>query len=106
MAITETFTFPVVFSILFWICYSRVMRREERDLRGHHGYPFEEYMTRVPRFWPDFRLYAEPPTYAVSSRHFRKHIGDAAWFVIAGGLLEFLERLHYAGYLPNLIRIF
>jgi len=36
----------------FALVYSVVMRREERELRGHHGEAFDDYARRVPLFFP------------------------------------------------------
>ena len=36
----------------FAVFYSVVMRREEGELRGHHGAAFEEYAHAVPLFFP------------------------------------------------------
>ena len=33
------------------------------------------------------------------------NLGDALWFVIAGGIVEFIEGMHISGYLPTLVRI-
>ena len=36
----------------FALFYSIVMRREEQELRGHHGVSFDEYARAVPLFFP------------------------------------------------------
>jgi protein-S-isoprenylcysteine O-methyltransferase Ste14 len=106
MLITETLLLPALFALLFWMYYPGVIRREEEVLRGRHGAAFSTYCTRVPRFWPRFDLYSEPASYVVSAAHFRRHLADVLWFVLAGGIVEFIEGMHTAGYLPTLVRIF
>jgi len=106
MLITETLLVPMLFAGLFWAYYPEVIRREEEVLRGRHGAAFEGYRSRVPRVWPDFSLYTEPASYVVSAAHFRRHLGDVLWFVLAGGIVEFLEGMHISGYLPTLMRIY
>jgi protein-S-isoprenylcysteine O-methyltransferase Ste14 len=39
----------------FALVYSFVMRREEMELRGHHGVAFDTYAEAVPLFFPRFR---------------------------------------------------
>ncbi len=106
MLITETLLLPTLFAGLFWAYYRHVIRHEEETLRRRHGPPFEAYCGRVPRFWPNFSLYSEPASYCVSAAHFRKHLGEVLWFVIAGGIVEFIEGMHISGYLPTLVHIF
>jgi len=106
MFATETLLFPVLFAALFAAAYPRVMRHEEATLRAVHGAAFEEYRSRVPLFWPKPGLYAEPPSYLVVARPFRRHLADAPWWVIAGAIFEVIEGLHLSGHLPTLARVF
>ena len=83
------------------------MAREENILRGLHAAAFEAYFARVPRFWPNIRLFSEPARYVVSAVQFRKSLTEAVWWVIAGGIIEFLEGMHVdANYLPTILHIF
>jgi protein-S-isoprenylcysteine O-methyltransferase Ste14 len=41
-----------ILSVYFALVYSVVMRREETELRQHHGEAFEEYARTVPLFFP------------------------------------------------------
>lgn len=106
MLITETLLLPTLFAALFWASYQHVIRQEEETLRRRHGPAYEAYCGRVPRFWPNFSLYSEPASYLVSAAHFRKHLGDVLWFVMAGGIVEFIEGMHVSGFLPTLAHIF
>jgi protein-S-isoprenylcysteine O-methyltransferase Ste14 len=38
--------------VYFALVYSVVMRKEEEELRGHHGTAFDEYARAVPLFFP------------------------------------------------------
>ena len=42
----------VILFVYFAVFYSFVMRREERELYAHHGEAFQEYVQRVPLFFP------------------------------------------------------
>lgn len=59
----------------FAVVYSVVMRREEEELRGHHGAVFEEYARAVPLFFPKVAASripgADPATF--STQQYRKN---------------------------------
>jgi protein-S-isoprenylcysteine O-methyltransferase Ste14 len=106
MLVSETLLLPLAFCLVFWAYYPGVISREEGRLRDLHGAVFDAYRARVPRFWPNFRLFAEPADYRVSAARFRRNLADVALFVMAGGLVEFIEGMHSSGYLPTLLRIY
>lgn len=87
--------------LAFVLLYPNVVAREEARLAELFGERFEAYCARVPRWLPDWSLYAEPAALAVSPRHMRKAILDAMWFLWAFALWEFIEQLHEAGILPT-----
>jgi hypothetical protein len=45
----------VILCAYFALFYSIVMRREEAELRHHHGAAFDEYAQAVPLFFPRLR---------------------------------------------------
>lgn len=49
---TQSWISAAVLGTYFAVVYSVVMRREEEELRGHHGAAFEEYARAVPLFFP------------------------------------------------------
>lgn len=104
--VTDTLLLPLLFILLFLPYYSRVMAREESTLRGLHADSFEAYFARVPRFWPNIGLYVEPEHYLVSALQFRKSLADAVWWIIWAAVIEFLEGMHAANYLPTLLHIY
>jgi protein-S-isoprenylcysteine O-methyltransferase Ste14 len=81
----------------FAIFYSVVMRREEGELRAHHGVAFDEYARAVPLFFPRFSAARLPSSRAGSfsfaqytkNREYRAAIG----FVLLLGVLLTLWRL-------------
>ena len=99
---TETFTFPILFLLFFAAGYPRVIRNEERKLRKLFGEQYEEYIRRVPAFFPRISLLHEPEHYTVNPRIFRKHIFSALWFIWIVGILELIEGLKDLGILGNL----
>lgn len=50
----HSWTSAAILSVYFALVYFVVMRREEGELRAHHGEAFDAYAKRVPLFLPRF----------------------------------------------------
>ncbi|QTA89120.1 methyltransferase family protein [Desulfonema magnum] len=94
---TETFTFPAIFIVLFSAYYPFVIRSEEKRLKKYFGVRFEEYMKKVPSFFPSLSNFEEPDNYNVNPVVYRRHIFSALWFVWTVGILELIEGLRELG---------
>jgi hypothetical protein len=46
----------VLVALYFGVFYAQAMRREEWGLREQYGKAFDDYTTKVPRFWPKLGL--------------------------------------------------
>ncbi len=92
----------LAFALAFLAFYPAVVDAEEKRLEGRFGGRYRAYRDRVPRWIPDWPLYREPGTIAVSPRHVRRSILDAMWFLWAFALWEFIEELHKNNLLPRL----
>jgi protein-S-isoprenylcysteine O-methyltransferase Ste14 len=88
--------------LAFALFYPSVVAREERDLARIFGERYTAYCAAVPRWIPDWSLYQEPASVAVSPRRVRGAILDAMWFLWAFALWEFVEELHKLQLLPTL----
>ena len=99
---TETFTFPVVFILLFALYYPFVIKSEERRLKQLFGVAFEQYTKTISAFFPRLSTFSEPKTYIVKPSVYRKHIFSALWFVWIIGFLEVIEGLREIGVLSYL----
>jgi protein-S-isoprenylcysteine O-methyltransferase Ste14 len=51
---TRSWVAAVILLVYFGVVYAVVMRREEGELRAHHGTAFEAYARAVPLFFPRF----------------------------------------------------
>ena len=49
---TRSWISAAILLLYFAVVYSVVMRREERELLGHHGAAFQDYAAAVPLFFP------------------------------------------------------
>jgi protein-S-isoprenylcysteine O-methyltransferase Ste14 len=102
---TETLTFAAVMIGATLLAYPSVIRREEQVLREKFGAEFDEYCARTPRLLPDLRKFAEPETYTVSPRIFRRSMLEVVWFVWFVGIVELVEALHEYQLVTPLIRL-
>ena len=99
---TETITFPLIFIVLFSIYYPFVIKSEEKRLREIFGSDFDEYISRVPAFFPKLSNFHEPADYIVNPSVYRRHIFSALWFIWIVGLLEVVEGLKEIGWFNHL----
>jgi protein-S-isoprenylcysteine O-methyltransferase Ste14 len=51
---TRSWIAAMILLVYFGVVYAVVMRREEGELRAHHGAAFETYASAVPLFFPRF----------------------------------------------------
>ncbi|MEN6466554.1 MAG: isoprenylcysteine carboxylmethyltransferase family protein [Syntrophaceae bacterium] len=103
---TETFIIPLLILIGFALYYPSVIKSEELRLRELHKGAFDEYVSKVPRFFPRVENFSEPEDYVIKPVLFRKNIFDALWFIWLIGILEVIETLHDVHILPSLIDLF
>jgi protein-S-isoprenylcysteine O-methyltransferase Ste14 len=86
--------------LYFALVYTLVMRREEIELRGHHGAEFEAYANSVPLFFPRLTAAKQPAATAGSfswSQYRKNHEYQAALgFLFLLLALIVIWRLHAA----------
>jgi protein-S-isoprenylcysteine O-methyltransferase Ste14 len=84
----------------FALVYSLVMRREEIELRGHHGTDFDAYAKSVPLFFPRLTALNQPTATPGSfswSQYRKNHEYQAALgFLLLLIALIVIWRLHFA----------
>lgn len=106
MFLTETFVFPILFTIYFLGYYHYVMRQEEVFLSKKYGTRYSDYVSTTPRFLPSFKNFKEPDFYQVSPKHFRIFLGQVVWFIWVAALVQLFEELRLDGVLPSLFSWF
>ena len=86
--------------LYFALVYTLVMRREEIELRGHHGAEFDAYANSVPLFFPRLTAAKQPAAVAGSfswSQYRKNHEYQAALgFLFLLLVLLIIWRLHSA----------
>jgi protein-S-isoprenylcysteine O-methyltransferase Ste14 len=90
----------VLLLLYFALVYTLVMRREEIELRGHHGTAFDDYAKSVPLFFPSLTAARQPAGTAGSfswSQYRKNHEYQAALgFLFLLLVLVIIWRLHVA----------
>lgn len=59
---TKSISFSVIFSLLYWVYYERIMMAEEHFLMGKFNSSFLEWSSRIPAFFPKFTGFTPPNT--------------------------------------------
>jgi protein-S-isoprenylcysteine O-methyltransferase Ste14 len=87
----------ILLAVLFGAVFASVLyvtaRREEAYLRSAFGPVHDRYVARVPRFWPNPRLFTTPETVEVSVPHLRANLKDALVFLALLPLVELVGML-------------
>lgn len=100
-SILSTIGFAVVCALAFHV----VILREERFLAGKMGREYNDYLTKVPRFFPDLSLYEEGNTGSFKPRLLLNTLRDGMVFMIALPIFELIDSAQMSGVLPVLFRI-
>ena len=103
---TRTITVTLIVGITFALYYPRTIDGEEEKLRELFGDEFDEYRSRVPRFFPKLSGLVEDEEVVVGMRSLSRGIRELGAIVLAMGLMEVLQTLHRAGVLPNLFTLY
>ncbi|MZY06634.1 isoprenylcysteine carboxylmethyltransferase family protein [Acinetobacter pittii] len=106
MLITETFIFPILFTLYFLCYYHFVIRQEEAFLSEKYGTAYSDYIKTIPRFLPSFKNFKEPEFYQVSPTHFRIFLTQVVWFIWVAALVQLFDELRLHGVLPSLFSWF
>ncbi|MGB5134201.1 MAG: isoprenylcysteine carboxylmethyltransferase family protein [Prochlorococcaceae cyanobacterium] len=102
---TETLFYPLLFGLIFALYYPGIIRREGIRLRELFGEAYASYAQKTPAFFPSFRRFSEPQQWHANPVLFRRHIVNDTVFVLLAALLELIEGLREAGFIPHLFRI-
>jgi len=79
--------------------YPFVVKKEEQKLAILFGDEYREYLSRTPRWFPNFGLYSEPDTMMIHTVYIRNGILSGMWFIWAFLLWELLEYIRSTGLL-------
>jgi protein-S-isoprenylcysteine O-methyltransferase Ste14 len=88
------------------VAFTVVIRREERFLSGQFGAVFDDYMARVPRFFPNPRLFRDEPVLEVLPARMYSTFVDGLVFFVAVPAFEVIEYLQETGVVPVLLHLY
>ncbi len=102
---TGSITLALVFVLIAWGVFRATVKREEVWLSSMFGGPYDDYVARTPRFWPDFRQWRDEETLEVRPRFFLTTLRDSLAFFLAVPLFEALEHAQDVGWIRILIHL-
>ncbi|CDX48860.1 Nickel-cobalt-cadmium resistance protein NccN [Mesorhizobium plurifarium] len=95
-----SFSGIILFSLLCAGAFHIVILREERYLKEVLGAPYAAYLARVPRFFPNLRLYQEGDTGSFKPRLLLNTLLDGLVFLVALPAFELIDGMQQSGVLP------
>lgn len=95
----------LVAGVLVWAVFYILIFSEERHLRGQFGVAYEEYLARVPRFLPRFKLWRDSETLTIRPGIVRATFIDACLFLLSIPIAEGFDYLHDLGIVPAFFQV-
>jgi protein-S-isoprenylcysteine O-methyltransferase Ste14 len=95
----------VLAGLVTWAVFYILIFSEERYLRVKFGAEFRRYTSRVPRFWPNFRLWRDMESLTIKPSNVRGTFIDACVFLLSIPICEGFDRLHDLGVVPVLFQV-
>lgn len=95
----------LAFGIATVVAFHIVILREESYLAEHFGAGYADYCARVPRFWPNFKLFRDAEMLTTPSSRVYSTLFDGLVFIIAAPVFEVIEHLQRSGVLPVMLHL-
>ena len=83
--------------------FAGIVRKEEVFLAARFGPEYEAYRRQVPRFWPRFSIWRDAESVEATPRLILRTFRDGLLLLLAVPLVELIQGLQGAGYLPILL---
>ncbi|TIO76078.1 MAG: isoprenylcysteine carboxylmethyltransferase family protein [Mesorhizobium sp.] len=95
-----SFSGIVLFALLCAGAFHIVILREEKFLKEALGAPYQAYLAKVPRFFPNLSLYDEGDTGSFKPRLLLNTLLDGLVFLVALPAFELIDSAQQSGMLP------
>ncbi|MCQ8872819.1 isoprenylcysteine carboxylmethyltransferase family protein [Mesorhizobium sp. LMG17149] len=96
----------VASAVLCAAAFHIVTLREERHLMTVLGAPYKDYVARVPRFFPNPRLYRDQAEVTFTPRIFNHTLRDSLMFLVSIPFFELIESGQESGVIPVLFWLY
>lgn len=96
----------VASAVLCAAAFHIVTLREERHLTTVLGAPYKDYVARVPRFFPNPRLYRDQAEVTFTPRIFNHTLRDGLMFLVFIPFFELIESGQESGVIPVLFWLY
>ncbi|RUU09293.1 isoprenylcysteine carboxylmethyltransferase family protein [Mesorhizobium sp. M7A.T.Ca.TU.009.01.3.2] len=96
----------VASAVLCAAAFHIVTLREERHLATVLGAPYKDYVARVPRFFPNPRLYRDQAEVTFTPRIFNHTLRDGLVFLVSIPFFELIESGQESGVIPVLFWLY
>ena len=96
----------LVFGLFCTLAFLIVIRREELFLSAQFGAGYQDYLNRVPRFFPNVRLFRDEAMLSVLPKRLYVTLMDGLVFFAALPAFEGVQYLQKAGVIPVLLRLY
>jgi hypothetical protein len=103
---SESLILTIVILLGFVIIYPVTIFNEERKLSAKFGAAYADYVQKVPRFFPKFSLFHEPPVYTIKTKAYRRVIFESMFFIWVVVLFEIFKVLTDLGIIVPLFSIY
>lgn len=80
--------------------------QEEAFLRAAHGTEFDDYSSRVARFWPNFSNYRDLPLLSVQPQLLARTLAESSLLLVAIPAVDMIEVAREFGWLPEIWHLF
>ncbi len=105
-AMSGSFVVAALLCIATAAAFHYVILVEERHLEGLFGEPYRRYLSEVPRFLPNPRLFVEAGELTIRPHFIYRTFSDGLVFALAYPFFEVVEHLQAGGHLPILMHLY
>jgi protein-S-isoprenylcysteine O-methyltransferase Ste14 len=102
-AYSGSITIGALFAIIVFAVFAFVVRQEERFLDSAFPGEYSAYVSRVPRFWPNFALWKDAEVLQVRPRFVYQTFFEAILFLLAVPAVHLKELAQAQELLPRLL---